>query len=78
LTLRQILTARELEYAALVAECCANKEIGKRLGVSASFVKYKLKGIYEKIGIQESQVHARVRLAVLYDRSEARKERNCR
>jgi NarL family two-component system response regulator LiaR len=44
------LTERELEVLALLAAGLSNVEIGRRLMVSVSTVKYHLRGIYSKLG----------------------------
>jgi two-component system, NarL family, response regulator LiaR len=44
------LTEREREVLALLADGLTNLEIGRRLTVSVSTVKYHLRGIYSKLG----------------------------
>lgn len=47
----KLLTAREAEVAALVAEGLRNREISQRLNLSAHTVKNYLYRVYEKLGI---------------------------
>lgn len=72
MTLREILTPREMQYARLVADCYGNREIATKLSVSRSFVKYKLKNIYEKLGVGfrkgGARFEPRIMLAIRFDR----------
>ena len=43
------LTARELEVLALLAEGASNKQIGRRLGISAHTAKYHVASLLEKL-----------------------------
>jgi DNA-binding CsgD family transcriptional regulator len=56
--LTELLTARELEVARLVARGLTNAEIGKRLFISARTVSTHLANVYERLGI-----HTRAALA---------------
>ena len=44
-----VLTARELEVLALLAEGASNKQIGRRLGISAHTAKYHVASLLEKL-----------------------------
>ena len=44
-----VLTARELEVLALLAEGASNKLIGRRLGISAHTAKYHVASLLEKL-----------------------------
>lgn len=55
-----LLTEREREVLALVADGCADKEICTRLGVTRSTVKNHLTAIYDKWRVR-SRTHAAVR-----------------
>jgi DNA-binding NarL/FixJ family response regulator len=46
------LTEREQEVLRLVAQGLASKEIGPRLYISTSTVKYHLKAIFKKLGVE--------------------------
>ena len=48
------LTTREQEVVALVAQGLANKDIGRRLGLSERTVKQHIHRILEKVGSGES------------------------
>jgi len=43
------LTARELEVLALLAEGASNKQIGRRLGISAHTAKFHVASLLEKL-----------------------------
>lgn len=45
------LTARESEILALVGEGLANKEIGRRLGISEKTVKAHLGSVFQRLGV---------------------------
>jgi DNA-binding CsgD family transcriptional regulator len=47
----ELLTARELEIAALVADGCVNKQIAGALGISEWTVSTHLRRIFVKLGI---------------------------
>jgi LuxR family maltose regulon positive regulatory protein len=47
------LSARELEIAALLSTGLSNKEIGRRMGLSTETVKWHLKNIYDKLGVED-------------------------
>lgn len=49
--LRPILSARELEIVALVADGMANKQIARRLGISEKTVKNHLTKIFSVLGV---------------------------
>ena len=51
LALIEPLSRREIEVLQLIAADLANKEIGQRLGISLSTVKYHTTGIYTKLGV---------------------------
>lgn len=55
------LSPRELEIAAAITEGLAQKEIGRKLGISQQTVHNHLRKIYEKL-----QVKGRVGLALWY------------
>jgi two-component system, NarL family, nitrate/nitrite response regulator NarL len=57
------LTDREREVMCLVAEGLANKEVGRRLGVSEGTVKIHLHKIYEKLGVANRTALAAVAIA---------------
>jgi two-component system, NarL family, nitrate/nitrite response regulator NarL len=57
------LTDREREVMRLVAEGLANKEVGRRLGVSEGTVKIHLHKIYEKLGVPNRTALAAVAIA---------------
>ena len=44
------ITPRELEILELIAEGLSNKEVARRLGISAHTVKFHLEAIFEKLG----------------------------
>jgi DNA-binding CsgD family transcriptional regulator len=44
-----VLTARELEVLALLAEGASNKQIGRRLGISTHTAKYHVASLLEKL-----------------------------
>ncbi len=46
------LTDRELEVLRALAEGLGNKQIGARLGISPSTVKYHLQAIFSKLGVR--------------------------
>lgn len=46
------LTDRELEVLRALAEGMGNKQIGARLGISPSTVKYHLQAIFSKLGVR--------------------------
>lgn len=46
------LTERELEVLRALAEGMGNKQIGARLGISPSTVKYHLQAIFAKLGVR--------------------------
>lgn len=46
------LTARELEVGRLMLSGCSNKEIGRKLAISAETVKVHRKHMYSKLGIK--------------------------
>lgn len=57
-----VLSPRETEIVALIAEGCINKEIGARLGIAEGTVKTHRKKIHEKLGIRNrSQLIVRAR-----------------
>ncbi len=47
----ETLTARELEILELLAEGCPNKEIARRLAISANTVKFHVSLIFAKLGV---------------------------
>lgn len=46
------LTAREMEVALLLLSGCSNKEIARKLAISAETVKVHRKHMYGKLGIK--------------------------
>lgn len=50
---RKELTPREMEVLELLVKCRSNKEIGDVLGVSEAAVKFRLKGLFLKLGVQD-------------------------
>lgn len=57
-----MLSPRESEIMALIAEGCINKEIATRLGISEGTVKGHRKNVYEKLGVSSrSQAITRAR-----------------
>lgn len=46
-----LLTPREAEILALVADGMSNKAIARRLGISAHTVKYHLEAVFTKLGV---------------------------
>lgn len=57
----QRLTEREIELLQLVAEGMPNKSIAQRLSISENTVKYHMKKIFQKLGVQnrtEAVTHA--------------------
>ena len=62
------LNARELDILRLLERGLANKEIGRNLGLTVNTVKWHLKNIYVKLGVQrrgESVAEARRRKLIL-------------
>jgi DNA-binding NarL/FixJ family response regulator len=47
------LSEREQQVLRLVAEGLANKQIGRRLGISDSTVKVHLANVYRRIGVTD-------------------------
>jgi len=50
---RKELTPREMEVLKLLVKGRSNKEIGDLLGVSEAAVKFRLKGLFLKLGVQD-------------------------
>jgi DNA-binding NarL/FixJ family response regulator len=50
---RKELTQREMEVLELLVKGRSNKEIGDRLGVTEAAVKFRLKGLFLKLGVQD-------------------------
>ena len=48
---RLVLTRRERQIAELVSEGLPNKEIGRRLGLSAGTIRVHLHRVYQKLAI---------------------------
>ena len=51
-----VLTARELQIAVLIAQGFASKAIGRRLGISHSTVGTHLTRVYSKLGVSQPLV----------------------
>jgi DNA-binding NarL/FixJ family response regulator len=49
----ELLSEREQEVLLLAADGLANKQIGRRLGISESTVKVHLANIYRRIGVAD-------------------------
>jgi DNA-binding NarL/FixJ family response regulator len=47
----EVLTARERELLAALANGWTNLQIAARIGISANTVKYHLKNLYDKLGV---------------------------
>jgi DNA-binding NarL/FixJ family response regulator len=64
-----VLTARELQIAVLIAEGFANKAIGRRLGISPFTVGAHLARTYSKLGVSSrSALAARIAASVALSR----------
>lgn len=50
---RKELTQREMEVLELLVKGRSNKEIGDTLGVTEAAVKFRLKGLFLKLGVQD-------------------------
>jgi two-component system NarL family response regulator len=50
---RKELTPREMEVLELLVKGRSNKEIGDTLGVTEAAVKFRLKGLFLKLGVQD-------------------------
>jgi len=50
---REELTAREMEVLGLLIQGRSNKEIADQLGVTEAGVKFRLKGLFVKLGVQD-------------------------
>lgn len=50
---RKELTQREMEVLELLVKGRSNKEIGDVLGISEAAVKFRLKGLFLKLGVQD-------------------------
>ncbi|HJZ30377.1 MAG TPA: helix-turn-helix transcriptional regulator [Hyphomicrobiaceae bacterium] len=63
-----VLTARELEVLALLAEGASNKLIGRRLGISAHTAKYHVASLLDKLDAvtRTDAVATAARLGVLH------------
>ncbi len=59
------LTARELEVLTLMAEGCSNQAIGARLFLSPRTVEHHVRGVFDKLGLDESPASHRRVLAVI-------------
>ena len=59
------LTARELEVLTLMAEGCSNQAIGARLFLSPRTVEHHVRGVFEKLSLDESPASHRRVLAVI-------------
>lgn len=61
------LTARELEVLTLMAEGCSNQAIGARLFLSPRTVEHHVRGVFDKLGLDESsESHRRVLAVIAY------------
>lgn len=66
-TATENLTARELELLELVGEGFSNRALSEKLSISTNTVKYHLKNIFQKLGVQnraEAVAHA-IRTGIL-------------
>ena len=50
---RENLTPRELEVLELLVKGRSNKEIGEQLGLTEAAVKFRLKGLFVKLGVRD-------------------------
>jgi DNA-binding NarL/FixJ family response regulator len=50
---REDLTLREMEVLGLLVKGRSNKEIGDQLGLTEAAVKFRLKGLFLKLGVQD-------------------------
>jgi DNA-binding NarL/FixJ family response regulator len=48
---RELLTAKEVQVAALVWEGLTNREVGKIMGTSEQVIKNHLRSIFDKLGV---------------------------
>jgi DNA-binding NarL/FixJ family response regulator len=72
----ELLTARELQIAVLIAQGFAKRAIGRRLGVSAFTVATHLARTYSKLGVRNrSALAARIAGTVALHRRPARSAR---
>jgi len=64
---KEILTPREIELLSLVADGLSNKAIGQRLSVSENTVKYHVRQILDKLGVQNrtEAVTSAIRLGLI-------------
>ena len=58
------LTSLELEILALIVEGQDNQTIGSKLGLRTDAVKYRLRGLYSKLGVRKRAAAARQAIAL--------------
>lgn len=64
----EVLTARERELLAALANGWTNLQIAARIGISANTVKYHLKNLYDKLGVNNRAMAVAMFMSVGRDR----------